>query len=196
MIAQLCEFKIQSNEGWDIQSKNARKLPDTPGAFDACHTHWRWGAVSGDPGSWAAQIPLAPIPAAGPQFQGYGWSTARGGPLVDHRVHDQSITFAITGHRANPGADVSTPVFADLFTGNPKDISAGDDLVQWFSIELFRNQDNLQSPWEGTVFIHGLYFAYSQEPPWVAARAAYAGLTAPLHNPREQNGRPWTLSPA
>lgn len=181
---------------WDNihQWPSARSLPDTPGAFDACHTHWRWGAVSGDPTSWAARVPAAPIPQAGPQFRGYGWTTARGGPLIDHRVHDQSITFAITGHRPNPDDDVSTSNFADLFTGNPKDISAGDDLVQWISIELFR-ADPLQSPWEGTVFIHGIYFAHSQEPAWVAARAAFAHLTDPLHNPPEQSGRPWALNP-
>lgn len=174
----------------------AQQLPDTPGAFDACHTHWRWGAVAADPSGWAAKAGI--LAGAGPQFQGYnyGWSTARGGPLVDHRVHNQSITFAIARDRADADADVSTENFADLFSGSPQDIRAGDELIQWFSIELFRRPDDMLGPWEGTVFIHGLYFAHSLEPSSVAARAQAAGLFDPLHNPPEQPGRPWRFNPA
>jgi hypothetical protein len=189
-----------STWSWDNShqwpSSTTGTLPDTPGAFDCCHTHWRWGAATGDLtlNSWPARHLL--IPKSGAQFKGYGWSAARGGPLVDHRVHDQTITFAIAVDRGDADKDVSTRFFSDMFTGMPKDISVGAELVQWFSIELFRGADAMQGPWEGTVFIHGIYFAHSQESWKIALRSAAGGLTDSVHNPPEPGGRPWTFNPA
>lgn len=175
----------QSESTWDNihqWPETGGVLPSTPGAFHCCHTHWRWGAVSGAPLNWYRKHF---VPGAGAQFQGLHWTSSRGGPLLDHRLPDQSITFAVTTDsdpsRA-PDFDGSTHPFADRFTGLPAPISAGANLVQWFCIEIFRDPTDSAQVWEGTVFIHGLYFGHSAEPGGLQAFLAF--LTAPLLNPK------------
>jgi len=158
-------------------------LPSTPGAFHCCHTHWRWGAVSGaTPNFFTKQL----LKAGGqPQFKGLRWSSARGGPLIDHRVSNQSISLAITtdtgGMRA-AGADSSLAPFSAEFTGTPQATDAGANLIQWFCIEVFKDPEDNSDPWVGSVFIHGLYFAHSAEP--ASLQTALAGLRNPVLKPK------------
>jgi hypothetical protein len=164
-------------------------LPSTPGAFHAAHMHWRWGAVSGDASSWAAYAQM--IPAAGPTFRGFNWTPGLGGPLVDRRIPVQTFTFAITADRdpaQDPDLDVSTQSFRDYFLNkntpkDPKNVSAGADLIQWLSIEVFRDPQDMASSWEGTVLIHGLYFAHGLPPTKAAAQAAVGDLKKSLLKP-------------
>ena len=167
-------------------------LPSTPGAFHCAHLHWRWGAVAGDPPGLNPNKALL-VPSAGQtQFKGLGWTSARGGPLIDRRIPDQSYRFAIT---KNFNTDLSTeilstPVFEDLFTAKralPDALSTdGDDLVLWMSIEVVRDKTRTAEPWEGALFIHGMYFAHNPEPDLgskIGALIAAAGLRQPLLKP-------------
>jgi hypothetical protein len=160
-------------------------LPTTPGAFHCCHLHWRFGAVAGTPPASAYARHF--VPAAGARYSGLRWTSAQGGPLIDHRLPDQSITFAITTDtdpsRA-PDIDGSTHPFANRFAGLPKPVSAGANLVQWFCIEVFRPPDDNTQVWEGTVFIHGLYFGHGAEPGGL--QAYLAKLSNSLLRPKPQ----------
>jgi hypothetical protein len=140
-------------------------LPTTPGAFHCAHLHWRWGAASGDPSRKGILLKAA----GDPQFRGLGWTEHTGGPLLDERVPDQSIRFAVTKNfNHNLESEIlSTQKFEDLFISQravPDSVKSGADLVLWYSVEVFRDIKQLQQPWEGSLFIHGLYFAHDPEP--------------------------------
>lgn len=152
-------------------------LPSTPGAFHCMHLHWRWATIAGIESTKLLDATKLLLPAGGqPQFTGIGGA---GGPLLDPKIPDQSIRFAITTNfNTNLATDVlSTEKFDDLFLkrketapgrvpGTPDEVKKGADLVLWFSIEVFRGSEpvNVQSPWEGTLFMHGCYFAHDPEP--------------------------------
>ena len=62
----------------------------------------------------------------------------------------------------------------------------GDDLVPWMSIEVVRDKARTAQPWEGALFIHGMYFAHNPEPDAgskIGALIAAAGLRQPLLKP-------------
>jgi hypothetical protein len=92
-------------------------------------------------------------------------------------VPDQSIRFAVT-QNFNQNLDseiLSTQKFEDLFISKravPDPVDKGADLVLWYSVEVFRDTNLLQQPWEGALFIHGLYFAHDPEPRTLTAIAA------------------------
>jgi hypothetical protein len=158
-------------------------LPSTPGAFHCCHTHWRWGAVAGAlPNFFTKNL----LKAGGqPQFKGLRWSSSQGGPLLDSRLPDQSITLAVTndvGPARAASADSSVAPFSSQFTGTPQPISAGANLIQWFCIEVFRDAQDTADTWRGSVFVHGLYFAHSTEP--TSLQSVLINLRDPLQNPK------------
>jgi hypothetical protein len=178
-------FVGSSKATWDNVHqwpKTSGDLPSTPGAFHCCHLHWRFGSIAGAPPNlYTGRF----VPAAGPKFQGLHWTNSLGGPMIDHRLPDQSITFAITTDAdpaQAPDYDGSTNPFSDRFKGLPASVSAGANLVQWFCIELFRDPKDTEQVWEGTAFIHGYYFAHNAEPGGL--QVWLAGLRDPLLNPK------------
>jgi hypothetical protein len=145
---------------WASQEKG--ELPSTPGAFHAAHIHWRWAAVSGEPGVLEKKI----LPG-GEQFKGLNWTKNRGGPLLDPRIPVQSIRFAIAkdSPKRTAQANPSNKIFDQIFVGeDPAEVDKGTDLVLWISIDIFRDNRMLKKPWEGALFVHGLYFAHDPEP--------------------------------
>ena len=157
-------------------------LPTTPGAFHCAHLHWRWGKASGDPSEKGIILKAA----GEPQFRGPGWTGHPGGPLLDGRVPDQSIRFAVTKNFNHDleSEILSTQKFEDLFISKravPDSVKSGADLVLWYSVEVFRDMKQLQQPWEGALFIHGLYFAHDPEPKSFISMAS--NLSAELLKP-------------
>lgn len=156
---------------WDnIHQWPGDELPETPGASHAAHIHWRWGT----PATERTYL-LPPKKEAGPQFSGF---RGPGSSLVDPRIPDQRLRFAITTFNPSSSSSPrswaadskgSTARFADLFLQGrggkgPQDIASGGgtNLVIWISIEARRKPS--QDPWEGTFFAHGLFFAHDLEP--------------------------------
>ena len=152
---------------WDnIHQWGTTDLPATPGAFHAAHTHWRWGSVSVSGAIGFLQ--------GGPQFAG---PAGPGKPMIDPRVPNQNLRFAITGAGGpnalpevpawDASANPSTANFDDLFTSarSPGLVSDGARLVQWFSIEVERDDEDIQRQptWEGALFVHGYFFSHEDE---------------------------------
>jgi hypothetical protein len=157
----------------------------TPGAFHAVHCHWRWGAVSGDPQARGSLIPAA----GAPQFQGVGWSASAGGALVDSKIPTQNLQFAISKADEPAWAAANNPSkqdFKTLFTDartDPDEVKNGGDLVLWLSFEVFR-QDT--KPWQGTLFVNGLYFAHNKDNTPLLVRLAGAYGTGAKPSPSKQ----------
>lgn len=164
-------------------------LPSTPGVTHGCHLHWRWGAFMLEPSSGAVTV------QGGPQFGRPAAGTLRiaGAGLVDWRIRDQSLRFAITG---DPNRNASDPwgaaasrserVFDDLFISDqPALIKDGaPSIVIWLSFTIFRHQSD--SLWDGTVMLPGLYFAHDPENTPVAL--AFGGSTEEFHKPGSVSG--------
>jgi hypothetical protein len=172
-------------------NRGSGPMISTPGAFHAAHMHWRWGSAGSSLRSTIPVIDTTGRPAglaANTAIKG----SAYGSLLVDPRIWIQSIRVAVTENDAaldptKPGATFSGLSKVDwktLFTGlraTPRDIAAGADIVCWYSAEVHRE---LTVPsWseftppnttthppvthtnklEGTVFLHGLFFAHEPE---------------------------------
>ncbi|MGE5655438.1 MAG: hypothetical protein ACM37W_02260 [Actinomycetota bacterium] len=162
-----------------------------PGAFHCAHMHWRWGGaakaafVSSDPRfnprTWPAGMPVHPA------INGM-W-----GPLLDPGIWIQSIRVAVV--KNDPSLDPQAGIAASALSkedwkmlfnpslrATPLDISAGADIVLWYSTEVHRtvtvptSSVNALPPGfvtplpptyttapSGTVFIHGLFFAHDAE---------------------------------
>jgi hypothetical protein len=148
----------------------------TPGAFHAAHMHWRWGAA----GSWLRRsIPVIDTTGRPSGLSGVAISgSADGTLLVDPRVWIQTIRVAVVENDPTldpnqPGvalANLSKPEWKTLFTGmraTPREISAGADIVCWYSAEVHRELRTSSSRYvnkpEGTVFVHGMFFAHEPE---------------------------------
>ncbi|HEY7577118.1 MAG TPA: hypothetical protein VH855_05940 [Acetobacteraceae bacterium] len=214
---QQINVRCWDNIHWWGARGAGQPIISAPGAFHAAHIHWRWGGaaraarVGGsqtfNPQTWPKGIPMSPAQ------QGM-W-----GPLVDPGIWMQSIRVAVTKNdaRLDPmrGAaptNLSKSDWKTLFTGLrpvPDDISAGDDLVLWYSTEVHREVTTLPSSAQGsppfflpppaqtfraatsgTVFIHGLFFAHDAE-----KTGFTVGSTAPAYAPRSEatirSGKSW-----
>lgn len=163
-------FQGKAPATWDNLHVWAAKAQtvSTPGAFHCIHMHWRWGAVSGDEHLGVMDAKL--LPAAGKSFQGLGWSSTRGGPLIDPYLPRQNIQFAVTKNDIPNWRKEYNPshpeAFAKLFTGaraQPDPIDRGADLVLWMSFEVFRSDVDMSAPWGGHLFTHGMYFAHNPD---------------------------------
>jgi hypothetical protein len=176
--------------GFNWEGKG-KQLPSTPGAFHAMHLHWRWGRVSGFPSSFDfLQMDgtrlikgLGRGAFGSDQFKGYqrinNSTFDIGGPLIDPKIPNQTLRFALTKLLSNP-SDTPLPIswdastfpsqqkFEELFSTKikPRSISQGDNLVLFFSFEA-RNSNLVETAdrqFGGTFFIHGLYFGHNLEP--------------------------------
>jgi hypothetical protein len=82
----------------------------------------------------------------------------------------------------------STRSFEQLFTNVSSThhmIDKGADLVLWLSFEVFRDDALLHQPWEGTLFVNGLYFAHNKDATPAAANlgGAYGEASNPTPKP-------------
>lgn len=137
-----------------------RILPSTPGAFYAGHMHWRWSRLTGWPTVEEAmhQEKQGLSHPWQRQFRG----PEVGGPLVDPKIPLQTIRFAIA--KTSETQRTPTENFGDLFKNErekPVRIHDGDDLEFWFSVEV--QGGYAAKTFEGTVLLHGLYFAHELE---------------------------------
>ena len=179
-------------------------LISAPGAFHCAHLHWRWGAAAKaspalasptfNPDTWPTGMPTNPA------------ITGMWGPLVDPGIWIQSVRIAVTKNesRLNPDSGVgpralSKPDWKSLFDpslrATPADISAGEDIVLWYSAEVHAEvtvpsgapsfqpagPSTFTSKPGGTVFIHGLFFAHDAEKPGLAV-----GSTDPAYRPTSE----------
>lgn len=175
----------------NIAGKYIKKQISTPGAFHCFHLHWRWADIAGKPSKLTKKIieflsPSGTTAAGSDQFKGVKISSDIGGPLLDPKIPDQTIRFAITKFQdqvyenlsnKSEGIDrwdpdinpPSTKIYEELFFNPatnlpiPRDISKGERLLFWISFEIFKH-DISSSSFEGTVFPHGFYFAHNIEP--------------------------------
>jgi hypothetical protein len=184
-------------------------LISAPGAFHCAHIHWRWGgaAKAGGVGS---------NPQFNPQVwpQGIPMTSAQSGmwgPLVDPGIWMQSLRIAVTKNdpkldptRGVALTNLSKADWKTLFNPGlrsvPDDISAGDDIVLWYSSEVHREITTLTSSVQGTaptfaapspptfraassgtVFIHGIFFAHDAE-----KTGFKVGSTDPAYRPTDE----------
>jgi hypothetical protein len=186
-----------------------------PGAFHAAHVHWRWGGAGSVLRSTIPEIDTTGVP---PGAVAHPWGAAGGGRvLVDPAVWIQTIRVAVA--KNDPAWDptqrrvrldsLSRDDWEALFASRPPDdILAGDDLVLWYSTEvharttfpevwsraifptLIRGALTLRTASEGTVFLHGIFFAHNPE-----MGGFGVGETGPSHWPEDvgtiRAGRRW-----
>lgn len=153
------------NYGWDNihwwgSRGTGNPIISAIGAFHCFHLHWNW--------NYAAQ---ALLPGA-PQFEGIN-----GGPMVDPLLPIQTVQFAIAKYSKSKDPELvdltllSKEKFSDLFNSpnspTPQNINLpnpagfeGNNIVLWYSIEA-QIPEGFK---EGTVFIHGIFFAHENEP--------------------------------
>jgi hypothetical protein len=209
----LATTRCWDNVHWWGARAPGEPLISAPGAFHAAHLHWRWGGAAKpattdklfDPDVW-------PQGVTGPQGQlGGMW-----GPLVDPAIWTQSIRFAVTKNdpRLDPNRvalnQLSKEDWKTLFNpglrANPTDISQGENIVLWFSIEVHREVEvhrlvegaptssgarfSLDSRLfrakpAGTVFIHGMFFPHDADPSGFFNTLA-VGSSGPDHRPTDE----------
>jgi hypothetical protein len=162
----------------------------TPGAFHAAHTHWRWGSAGGSLRRTIPEIDTTGRPAGLPNRALGG--AAGGSLLVDPRIWIQTIRVAVARNEPvlNPNIPSTTldtlskVDWKTLFSGlraSPLDISGGDEIVFWYSVEVHRDLNTpsaseftppsytvtpaktYNNKLEGTVFLHGIFFAHEAE---------------------------------
>lgn len=152
---------------WDnIHQWAADKLPPTPGAPHAAHLHWRWGFANTEVNILMRGVGRT-TRGSDDQFAG----PQGGGVLLDPRIPQQRLRFAITAFTPLPGGgpkawaadeNGSTLKFEELFISargsTPLPIDQGTGLVIWLSVEARRKPTN--DPWQGAFFAHGMFFAH------------------------------------
>jgi hypothetical protein len=154
--------------------KNGGQMPPSPGMPYAAHLHWRWSADA-----YKGSKLLGP---GGKQFGGVGGA---GGPMIDPRLPDQDLHFAITQrNNFEPTLDIMDEYYKnnkhvfgiqdtieDLFSQisgkrkNPREIWHGDNLVLWLDFMARSNHlgDIKQANaniFEGAFFVNGIFFAH------------------------------------
>lgn len=174
-------------------NRGSGPMISAPGAFHAAHMHWRWGSAgSSIPHGRAA----FPGDTSGRPSGLTGVGTG-GSLLVDPRIWVQSIDVAVA--KDDPSRDpegygviresLSKEDWKTLFTSRAAaDISAGANIVCWYSVEVQFPRSSSQLPQlsvpqqlEGTVFVHGIFFAHNAEQTGLTI-----GDTRPQHWPRNE----------
>jgi hypothetical protein len=154
--------------------------------------------------------PTLATPETGPQFTRPGSRRGIGGlTIIDPRIPDQNLTFAIVGYGTRTtgplpdswkaGSHEAGTEFEDLFTRRgqhsanklqPAQLDKGANIVRWMSWETWRSDPRDQYPpqpmtWEGTFCPHGLFFAHNVDAGKVLHVDLFAalGLRADIQNP-------------
>jgi hypothetical protein len=164
-----------------------------PGAFHCAHSHWRWGSVLAmadiNIGTPDRPIPVLPIDT-GVHFQ-------PGTPLLDPGIPWQTLQIAVTQNakrfdpaQKTPLTDLTERDWETLFERSsnnppPVKIADGDDIVLWYSTEVLKRftppgqgMPAFVAAPQGTVFLHGFFFAHDDEMSGVAV-----GTTNAEHRP-------------
>jgi len=164
-----------------------------PGAFHCAHSHWRWGSVLAmadiNIGTPDRPIPVLPVDT-GVHFQ-------PGTPLLDPRIPWQTLQIAVTQNakrfdpaQKTPLTDLTEDDWETLFERTPNNpppvkIADGDDIVLWYSTEVLKRftppgqgMSTFVAAPQGTVFLHGFFFAHDDEMSGVAV-----GTTNAEHRP-------------
>jgi len=157
--------------------EDAQMYPEAPGVPYGIHMHWRWGEHLAE---------LAPlylsliIPKAGPVF---GGPKGKGGiPMIDPKIPNQNLWFAITQIDAKYKAEKYFSDSLGIRTRRPAKITAGGDMLTWFSLTAIRQKNK---PFEGTLFTHGIFFAHNEE----QLEESYS--IDPLYLPHKPTGAQW-----
>jgi hypothetical protein len=165
--------KFWDNIHWWGGYKNYHII-SAPGGFHCCHMHWRWGQHLQKPFK-IGNIKLENIlvkDAGEIQYK----SSMLGGVLLDPKIPEQNIQFAIVKKDISNEKDVSGKKglftveesfddFKNHFQAKrtnklPKKIREGDNLV----LNLSFTSLNISKYPTGTFCIHGLFFAHEHEP--------------------------------
>jgi len=169
--------------------KAGGQMPPSPGIPHAAHLHWRWSAAAYRGGKL-----LGP---GGKQFGGIGGA---GGPMIDPRMPDQDLSFAVTRRKGfEPSKDIMAEyhqnnkhVFGiqdtlkdlfEQFSGKkkkPRSIWNGDKLVLW--LDFLARSEHLtdvekanSNPFECSFFVNGIFFAHEPNSvmPFITVLGAY-----------------------
>ncbi len=187
------EQRCWDNVHWWGARGAGKPLISAPGAFHAAHIHWRWGKAASDKKS--------------PQF-GAGWpsgvegnapTAGKWGPIVDPNIWMQTIRVAIVKNDPKldpnkaPASSLSKADWKTLFDpglrATPDDVSAGDDLVMWYSVGIPSEvtfdtsgaAKTFKAKTPASVFVSGIFFAHDAEITGVAV-----GTTDPQHFPTDE----------
>jgi hypothetical protein len=180
-----------------------------PGAFHAAHCHWRWGAAGSSLRPTYPEIDTGGVPAAvSGRPWGTGAMRVLVDPNVWIQTIRVAIAKNDASLDPNAGAaltSLSRDAWETLFTpglrATPDDIYAGAEIVYWYSTEVHSSTTfpptstpitigpvtiprgspaaTYASKLEGSVFIHGFFFAHNAE-----QGGAAVGATTPEHWPR------------
>lgn len=158
-------------------TKKADKHISTPGGFFAAHFHWRWGKAARDQAQKDAQ---------------YTGSPGNDYLLIDPSISPQTLTFAVVKNIANLNPDtkgikpedLSKEDFASLFKSAggsaPTDISGGENIVVFLSIEISPNPNSAAgNTFSGTQLLQGIFFAHNQEPGFFSKAGTKSSLYFP-----------------
>jgi hypothetical protein len=184
-----------------IGNEYVKKHPSTFGAFHAFHCHWRWPHYAAHPslsdhvmstlGGAFKKLGIFTSNSFGEeQFKGLPMKGHFEGPLLDPRIPTQTIQFAVTLSKPPANTDPrdrwdadqcpSERVFEDLFIkpdapSLPRDISLGEDILTWLSFKVYNDGAAAKEgeKFQGTVFMHGLFFAHNAEMTWI--QSPFAG---------------------
>jgi hypothetical protein len=208
----LSAFKVGGGEHWCWDNvhwwgnRGSGPMISTPGAFHATHMHWRWGKAGSAGRSTIPEIDTSGRPAGLTNLPVSGSDT--GGLLVDPRIWIQTINVAVVSndpsldpnHSGTSLAGLCEEDWKSLFTGlraKPAEIVKGAEIVCWYSTEVNRELTTPASTTlgftttsaktytnkpEGTVFLHGLFFAHEPE-----ITGFGIGDTGPLYWPNSES---------
>jgi hypothetical protein len=189
-------------------TRGGGEMISAPGAFHAAHMHWRWG--DGAIPTLLSAVPE--ISTTGRPTKSEGLSargTLLVDPRIWIQTINVAVTEddpALDPDR--PGVTASklcTELWEVAFEGlrHPRDIAAGTDIVCWYSSEVHRgvpaagmlsgawqptSSDYDESTWkwrnklEGTVMLHGIFFAHEAE-----TSTMETGTTHAEHFPRDES---------
>jgi hypothetical protein len=176
------DYVCWDNFHWWGADAPGMPMISAPGAFHAAHLHWRWGEILD---SLVGHL----LATAWRRFQ-------PGQPLLDPRIPLQTILVAVTKYSRNldpkhvPLTSLSKESWEDLFHSkkgvpSPDLIKNGADLVFWYSTEVHRKKDEPLA--DGTVFLHGFFFAHNVEPGSSIDPRSTVGSRDPGYWPRKES---------
>jgi hypothetical protein len=195
---------------WDnLHWWGTEKIPSSPGAFHAVHSHYRWTQLNAYPTADEAKIldltnaflgTKRPLHYGTPQLRSLVKRFAASGlsgPLIDPAIPNQTISCAVAlnGGTVDEKLKKSEEPFGNL-RAKPEEIAristfgnSGKDIVYWLSCKAARTEKDI---FRGTLLVNGFYFAHDEEKPFSLFRPAEPanlfGATegVALHKPRRK----------